>query len=724
MKVLFVYQDYGAMGGIERYLLQTASWLRERGNYEPVLACTENSPLYQQLKAAGFTVYGLPNHPIFASSILRTLDMFTLFRLHRILRTEKPGIVHVHIGLVENLVFKALGFPVVYTFHGYSTLYSRQGIQPPLKRLFKAMTCRLFQKTVRGLDALVFVSQAEQQRMQTEGYLPHDQAGQILYNGLPIEQWQTEVAAANPTLVRQTLGLPENAQCISFINRLDENKNPLQFIELDQRLESEASLMNDSPLHFLIAGDGPLAPEIIQACNTHPNLHYLGYRSDVAQLLAITDLLVHPARREGFGLGLVEAMAAGVPCIAYASGGAQEILDTPETRQCLVPVDDAETLYQRTRTFLQMTATEKQLLKAALQARAQDFDREPFIQGLESIYRQVAPKVSVILPVYNGEAIVRRAVQSVLNQTYQNLELIVVDDSSSDGTLELLSTIQDDRLIVISQANQGVAAARNHGFSHATGNYIAFIDADDVWLKRKLEAEWQTIRRNGNPVCLVYSSYYAVDEQDRLINLPGIYRDNGDLSQAVLEHEGIFLPSTALVHRSVFQAVGGFKPACYHEDRVFFIEACRQFPAYATEQRLVMYRQSLSGRCRSVLKHYEQALEAELSIVETLRPVLSNEEIAVLSIRQMRNLLYRFLMYNYTPQAQQLYRRLQAAESTSDLFGGKKGQLALLSLKTGINFLAGARLLFQSVTKHLLNPWWRWTFHAKADLSAKPLKRS
>jgi glycosyltransferase involved in cell wall biosynthesis len=541
MKVLFVYQDYGAMGGIERYLLQTASWLRERGNYEPVLACTENSPLYQQLKAAGFTVYGLPNHPIFASSILRTLDMFTLFRLHRILRTEKPGIVHVHIGLVENLVFKALGFPVVYTFHGYSTLYSRQGIQPPLKRLFKAMTCRLFQKTVRGLDALVFVSQAEQQRMQTEGYLPHDQAGQILYNGLPIEQWQTEVAAANPTLVRQTLGLPENAQCISFINRLDENKNPLQFIELDQRLESEASLMNDSPLHFLIAGDGPLAPEIIQACNTHPNLHYLGYRSDVAQLLAITDLLVHPARREGFGLGLVEAMAAGVPCIAYASGGAQEILDTPETRQCLVPVDDAETLYQRTRTFLQMTATEKQLLKAALQARAQDFDREPFIQGLESIYRQVAPKVSVILPVYNGEAIVRRAVQSVLNQTYQNLELIVVDDSSSDGTLELLSTIQDDRLIVISQANQGVAAARNHGFSHATGNYIAFIDADDVWLKRKLEAEWQTIRRNGNPVCLVYSSYYAVDEQDRLINLPGIYRDFS-------RRQRIVLPGGALGH--------------------------------------------------------------------------------------------------------------------------------------------------------------------------------
>lgn len=716
-KILFVYQDYGEWGGIERYLLQTATWLRERGHFEPVLACTEHGPLYHQLQAAGFTVYGLPNYPLFSRSILRTFDIFTLLALYRLLRSEKPAIIHTQIGLVENVLFKRFGIPVVYTVHGYSTLYSSQGVQSPVKRLFKAMTRWLFRTTARHMDALLFVSRAEQQRMQTEGYLPPEHQGQVLSNGLPVTQWQANVASTNPKLMRQSLGLPDDARCISFINRLDENKNPFHFIELARRLLSDTPQAQTQPLHFLIAGDGPLANQVAEACQLCPTIHYLGHRTDVAELLAITDLLIYPARREGFGLGLVEAMAAGVPCVAYASGGAQEILDTPDTRHCLAPVDDVESLLQKSRVFLALSATEKQATAQALQTRARDFDQAYFIEKLESVYRRLTPKVSVLLPVYNGEALILRAVQSVLGQTYRHLELIVIDDGSSDGTLTTLATIQDSRLKVISQANQGVAVARNHGFSYASGDYIAFIDADDIWLKHKLETELQVIHKQANPVCLVYSSYYAVDERDRLINLPGIYREHGNLSQAVLEHEGIFLPSTALVHRAVFEAIGGFKQACYHEDRVFFIEACRQFPAYATGQRLVLYRQSLSGRCRSVLKHYEQALQAELSIVETLRPVLSEDEITALSIRQMRNLIYRFLMYNYTQQAQQLYRQLyrktQAQNPSETLFSGKKGQLALLSLKSGINFLAGARLLFQGVTKRVINPGWRWALKSQ-----------
>lgn len=708
------------MGGIERYLLQTATWLHEQGHYEPVLACTQDSPLYHQLQTEGLKVYGLPNYPIFSKSILRTLDIFTLLALHKILQAEKPALVHVHIGLVENLLFKAFGYPVVYTFHGYSTLYSKQGITSPLKRLFKALTSLLFQKTARGMDTLLFVSHAEQERMLAEGYLNAEYTGQVLHNGLPIERWQQEVASTDIHAFRRALGLPEDARCIGFINRLDDNKNPLQFIELARRLTTQSVQNSHNNLHFLIAGDGPLTNEVSEICQTLPNVHFLGHRPDVAKLLAITELLIYPARREGFGLGLVEAMAAGVPCIAYASGGASEILATPETGHCLVPVDDIDALTEKARDFLNRSSLEQRSLKVALQTRAHDFDKAAFIQGLKTVYRTVAPKVSVILPVYNGEAIVLRAVYSVLNQTYRDLELIVVDDGSQDQTLAVLTNVQDSRLTIIPQPNQGVATARNHGFEYATGDYIAFIDADDIWLKHKLETELKLVKQHDHPECLVYSSYYAVDEQDRLINLPGIYRENGDLSQAVLEHEGIFLPSTALMHRTVFETLGGFKSTCYHEDRVFFIEACRRFPAYSTQKRLVAYRQSLSGRCRSVLKDYEQALTAELSIVETLQSTLSNDEIVALSIRQMRNLLYRFLMYNYTQHAQRLYERIQAEKAPSDLFGGKKGQLALLSLKSHINFLAGARLLFQGVTKHVLNPWWHWTLKSHTRLPVEP----
>src|ERR1044072_5514184 len=129
IKVLFFYQDFGAMGGIERYLLQKARLLRERGNVEPVFVCCDKTPLYNALQAEGFHTYGLPSHSFFARSLFRTFDVCSLLRLKDILRREQPDLVHVHIGLLENMVIRALGFPVIYTFHGYSTLYSMDGVR-------------------------------------------------------------------------------------------------------------------------------------------------------------------------------------------------------------------------------------------------------------------------------------------------------------------------------------------------------------------------------------------------------------------------------------------------------------------------------------------------------------------------------------------------------------------------------------------------------------------
>lgn len=713
-KILFFYQDFGAMGGIERYIEQIAQL--QAGAYKPVIVCSADTPFYHRMAEQGFQVYGLPNRPWLAKSFLRTLDLPSFIETFKILKREKPDLIHVHIGLLENLLFKAMGYPVVNTFHGYGTLFSMQNARNPLKKLFKHFTRLLFRKTASYMDALLFVSGAEQNRMLHEGYIGHDNPGDVCRNGIPVTELRLRVESLDPCVVKKKLGLPPNARCISFINRLDTNKDPFEFIRLAMRLTEDLPKEN---LHFLIAGDGPLAETVQAQCNLLPNMHYLGFQPDVTSLLAASEACIYTARHEGFGLGLLEAMAGGTPCIAYASGGARELLDVCETASCLVPNGSFDALLQKTRELLSMPPAEKAGLREALKKRAMAFDIGMFIRKLGSVYRRLLPTVSVILPVYQGERTILKAVRSVLNQTYPHLQLIVVDDGSTDGTVDKLSSIRDPRLQIIRQPNSGVAAARNHAFRYADGDYIGFIDADDVWLPEKLMSEVKTLRQVPDPECLLYSGYYAVDDQDRLTHLPPVGDQSGDLSRDVLRHEGIFLPSTALIHRAVFERVGGFRTGCYHEDRAFFIEACRDFPAYPTGKRLTIYRQSEAGRCRRILSDYETALAAELSIMETLQDRLSESELAELKMSQLRNLLFRFLMYGQMASARNIEILLkQEPEVPSLLSAGKKGGLAWLSLRTGINFLMPLRLLIQQLTKTLLGIWWnaKTAFLSKAEM--------
>lgn len=723
-KILMLYQDFGVMGGIERYLLQTLELLAQQTEFQPLLACSQGGPLFKQAQLLGIPVYGLPNRTFFAKSFLRSLDVFSWVEILRILKREKPDLLHVHMGLQENSWLRKLGFPVAYTFHGYGTLFSMADVHNPVKLAFKRLTRRWFRQTASEMDALLVVSHAERNRLMQEGYLSSERQSEVLHNGMPVGAWRHNVQTMDRQTLRREWSIPEGSSCVTFFNRLDFNKNPLHFIALAKQLTRRAEQTGLPAPYFLMAGGGPMEGQVRQESDALPNFRYLGLCKNIPALLAATDLVIHPASREGFGLGVVEAMAAGVPVLAYDCGGPQEILNTPETQHLLVPVNDIDGLEQKAAALLATSSEEKAALQAKLYKRAQDFDIERFIIGLTQVYQRLIPKVSVILPVFNGEATVIRAVSSVLSQTHANLELIVVDDGSTDSTLAQLASVQDERLRVLSQSNQGVAHSRNFAFEQSTGEWIGFIDADDVWLPEKLFEELSTARRtsralnsadspdrSGSAPCLVYSGYFAVNEQDQLIHQPPIPQFQGDLSQESIEHEGLFLPSTSLVHRAVYETVGGFRTDCYHEDRVFFIEACRHFPAFSSGKRLVLYQQSLTGRCRRVLKDYDLALQAELSIVETLRPLLSQPELRRLEALQRRNLIYRFLMYNYLSHARRLFQESQY-QSNSDpaelihLFQGNKGRLAKLSLRCRINFMFAARLFIQGFTQNLVSPIW------------------
>ncbi|MBQ3408636.1 MAG: glycosyltransferase family 2 protein [Clostridia bacterium] len=115
-------------------------------------------------------------------------------------------------------------------------------------------------------------------------------------------------------------------------------------------------------------------------------------------------------------------------------------------------------------------------------------------------------KVSVIIPMHNSSKHIKECVTSVLNQTYKNIELIVVDDKSTDNSIEMVQQFKDSRLKLIQlQQNIGAALARNKGIDHSTGDYICFIDSDDYWVLDKLEKQVNFIEKYD--YIFIYSDY-------------------------------------------------------------------------------------------------------------------------------------------------------------------------------------------------------------------------
>lgn len=121
-------------------------------------------------------------------------------------------------------------------------------------------------------------------------------------------------------------------------------------------------------------------------------------------------------------------------------------------------------------------------------------------------------KVSVVIPVYVAEKYIKDAVQSVINQTYKDFEIIIVDDGTPDKSIEICQDLTDPRIKIIYQNNRGASAARNNGIRHSKGEYIAFLDADDLWVPEKLEKHVNHLE--NSPSLGVSFSYCAFIDED------------------------------------------------------------------------------------------------------------------------------------------------------------------------------------------------------------------
>lgn len=160
--------------------------------------------------------------------------------------------------------------------------------------------------------------------------------------------------------------------------------------------------------------------------------------------------------------------------------------------------------------------------------------------------------ISVVIPSFNRSQTISRALYSVLNQTYKNFEIIVVDDCSVDNTLEVVESINDDRIRIIKhKKNKGANAARNSGISEARGDFIAFQDSDDEWFPEKLEKQLEHMSlKNADVVACAYNQHI----DNRVVQVPEKNIDNSNVFNQLLYGNFIATPSI-LGKREVFTSV-------------------------------------------------------------------------------------------------------------------------------------------------------------------------
>ncbi|AJE03474.1 glycosyltransferase family 2 protein [Geobacter pickeringii] len=200
------------------------------------------------------------------------------------------------------------------------------------------------------------------------------------------------------------------------------------------------------------------------------------------------------------------------------------------------------------------------------------------------------PLVSVVIPTYNRKTLVARAIKSVLDQTYDRLELLVIDDGSTDGTGDSLEALRSDpRFRYTFQTNQGQSAARNRGISQAKGDFIAFLDSDNYWQVDKLETQiafWEENEESD----ILYSEIIPVDEAGTRITKKDVGRLSGVILSELLRTNFI-TNNTVLVRKKCFEEMGGF------DERLRYAEDYDLWLRFATRYRFLYHPREVTWYC-------------------------------------------------------------------------------------------------------------------------------
>lgn len=215
--------------------------------------------------------------------------------------------------------------------------------------------------------------------------------------------------------------------------------------------------------------------------------------------------------------------------------------------------------------------------------------------------------ISVIIPVFNGEKYLLDTLKSIVNQTYKDIEIVIIDDGSTDNSKNIIELIKSDKIKYNFQQNQGVSAARNRGIKIAKGKYVAFLDSDDMWRSNKLEWEMNKIKSTNSDACYCGLMYFD-DFSNIYLNAKTKFY-SGSILVPILKDKIFAHTSTWLIKKNILLKNNiTFTEKCsWAEDLEFFIKVATFAKACYVEDHLSIYRRGGSESLSSInLKQFEE----------------------------------------------------------------------------------------------------------------------
>lgn len=278
------------------------------------------------------------------------------------------------------------------------------------------------------------------------------------------------------------LDYPKESEPIEFlfISRIMKEKG------IDQYLETAEYIKNKYPntkFHIL----GFCEQEYNEKLNEFQNkniIEYHGRQDNITPFMQKASCIIHPTYYpEGMSNVLLEACASGRPIITTNRAGCREIVDNG-INGYVIKEKDSKDLIEKVEKFINLSNEEKKQMGLNGRKKVEnEFDRDIVIKKYMEEIRKMSKKVSVIVTVYNMEKYIKQCLDSIVNQTYKNIEILIINDGSTDSSLKIINQYKKNytNIKIFNQQNGGPSMAKNVGLRNAMGDYILFVDADD-WI--------------------------------------------------------------------------------------------------------------------------------------------------------------------------------------------------------------------------------------------------